>query len=249
MRRDVVETLSKTCACCMSRCCSGDVQVKCPDIKKACPGNKAITIVTRFANPASQFKAKQKDYIAGVANAAAVSPQQVVITQIKYLYTLSPKEKEQITDAPPEPEPAPKPAGNATAPAAGNATAPAAKNTTAPAAGNATAPTAGNATAPTKPAANATLPAAAKAEAPATNASAAAAGVNATKPARPAPKVADEAGPKPQGPEAAQKGPEPAKPAAPVSGTVCVCVLCYMQQWYEINDVMRHTANKRDTVA
>jgi hypothetical protein len=79
--------------------------VKCPDIKKACPGNKAITITTKFANNAAQFKAQQKQFIAGVANAASVSPQQVVITQIKYLYKMSDKEKEQITDpAPMTPE-------------------------------------------------------------------------------------------------------------------------------------------------
>jgi hypothetical protein len=79
--------------------------VKCPDIKKACPGNKAITITTKFANNAAQFKAQQKAFIAGVANAASVSPQQVVITQIKYLYKMSDKEKEQITDpAPMTPE-------------------------------------------------------------------------------------------------------------------------------------------------
>jgi len=82
------------------------VQVKCPDVKKACPGNQAIVLVTKFANTPGQFKAKQKAFIAGIANAASVSPQQVVITSVKPVggYKPSPADIEAMTD-PADPEP------------------------------------------------------------------------------------------------------------------------------------------------
>lgn len=87
------------------------VQVKCPDVKKACPGNSAIVLITKFANTPGQFKAKQKEFIAGIANAASVSPQQVVITSVKPIggYKPSPADIEATTD-PADPEPA-APAG------------------------------------------------------------------------------------------------------------------------------------------
>lgn len=48
-------------------------------MKKACPGNTAVTIFTKFANTAEQFKAKQGEYTAGLATAASVSPAQVCV--------------------------------------------------------------------------------------------------------------------------------------------------------------------------
>jgi hypothetical protein len=201
--------------------------VKCPDTKKACPGNTAITLVAKFANPAKQFKAQQKAFIAGIANAASVSPQQVVITNIKYLYKMDDKEKDAITDAPP-PEPgAEKPVvppaapGNATGPVPGAAL-PGALPVMPPPAGNATKPDAKVAEeagkkhepgkgpeAGPKPAGNGTAPAAG-------NATAAAAGPKPEEKKPEAPKAdakGPEAGPKPAG----TGTPPPAKPAGPVS--------------------------------
>lgn len=204
-------------------------QVKCPDTKKACPGNTAITLVTKFANPAKQFKAQQKAFIAGIANAASVSPQQVVITNIKYLYTMDEKEKEAITDAPPPEPEAEKPAvpaaapGNGTGPVPGAAL-PGALPAMPPPAGNATKPDAKVAEeagkkqepgkgpeAGPKPAGNGTAPAAA----PAGNGTAAAGPKpEEKKPEPPKPDAkGPEAGPKPAGPGT----PPPAKPAGPVS--------------------------------
>jgi hypothetical protein len=92
------------------------IQTKCPDIKKACPGNTAVRLFTKYANTAEQFKAKQGDYITGVARAASVSPAQVIITDVKLLYTPKPGQigsKEPVEVPAPAP-PAAAPAANAT---------------------------------------------------------------------------------------------------------------------------------------
>lgn len=180
--------------------------MKCPDVKKACPGNKAITIVTRFANTPGQFKAKQKEFIAGIANAASVSPQQVIITQVKPLYKLTPDDVKAMTDQPePEPEPEPVAPKKPTPPkAGGNATEPALPADDMPMAE-------GDGPMPAAPAGNATKPAPAG---------------NDTKPApAAAPKVADEAGKKkeeaPKAPQNATKpetGPKPEAAPKPEAG-------------------------------
>jgi hypothetical protein len=141
--------LSCWCCCC---CCQ---QIKCPDTKKACPGNTAVTIFTKFANTAEQFQAQQPTFIAGIAKAASVSPLQVVITNVKLLYTPKPPSPPPAAAAveAPAAEPAAAAAEPAAEPAAaeGNATAVAPAAATAKAAAPAAKPAA-NATAAAKPA-------------------------------------------------------------------------------------------------
>jgi hypothetical protein len=126
------------------------VQIKCPDTKKACPGNTAVTIFTKFANTAEQFEAQQATFIAGVAKAASVSTLQVVVTNVKLLYTPKPPSPPPAAAAvaeAPAGEPVPEPAAaaaedNATVIAPAAATAKAAPAAAKPAAGNVTAATA-----------------------------------------------------------------------------------------------------------
>ncbi|WIA40446.1 hypothetical protein OEZ86_013803 [Tetradesmus obliquus] len=124
----------------------GAKPIKCPDTKKACPGNTAVTVFTKFANTAEQFQAQQATFVAGLAKAASVSPLQVVVTQVKLLYTPKPSPPPAAAAAV---EPAAEPAAAEPAAAEPNAT------VIAPAAATAKAAPAA------KPAANATAAAAA----------------------------------------------------------------------------------------
>lgn len=89
--------------CC---CCCWHPQTKCPDTKKACPGNTAVTVFTKFANTAEQFQAQQATFVAGLAKAASVSTLQVVVTQVKLLYTPKPSPPPAAAAAEPAAEPA-----------------------------------------------------------------------------------------------------------------------------------------------
>ncbi|KAF6261126.1 hypothetical protein COO60DRAFT_810325 [Scenedesmus sp. NREL 46B-D3] len=98
---------------------TGVKPVTCPDTKQACPGNTAVTILTRLANTAEQFRAQQTAFIAGVAEAASVSPLQVVVTNVRLLLMpelATPPLAAAVPEAPAaEPAVTPAAAGTATA--------------------------------------------------------------------------------------------------------------------------------------